>query len=236
MSSIAPHGVKGTDLVRTLATLLPDGAAVAGGRIVDGNGQLFDVEEAAIVRAVDKRQAEFRAGRTYARAALRTMGQSGQPMPPTADRYPQWPDGFIGSISHSDTICAAIVAQRLDYWGLGLDIEPTTRLDSDLYHLIGRPEERSLLSEPVEYPSGTVDRGKLVFAAKEAVFKAYYPGAGYFLDFQDASISFGETGTFTAVLVENVPSAATGRTLHGRWVLADGHIATLVAIKMPREM
>ena len=73
--------------------------------------------------AAHKRRAEFLAGRFCAqRALLRLTHQINSPGI-NADRSPLWPLGCVGSITHSDSWAAAIVAKQAHYLGLGLDIE-----------------------------------------------------------------------------------------------------------------
>ncbi|MEM6846531.1 MAG: 4'-phosphopantetheinyl transferase superfamily protein [Pseudomonadota bacterium] len=215
---------------QSLRALLPQNVSAAGGPIAQAQGPLFPGEEEAVARAVPVRQTEFRAGRTFARAALAHLGASQAAIPRAADRRPLWPTGVVGAITHSRHIAAAIAARSDHYLGLGVDLEPATPLDSALYRMIGRPQEQGGLAQPVHTGTGTVDRAKLVFAAKEAVFKAYYPLTRHFLDFQDATVGVDPDGRFTAVLVANVPPVPGHPVLHGRWMQVDRHILAVLTL------
>ena len=79
---------------------------------------------------------------------------------------------------------------------------------------------------------------RLLFSAKESVYKAWFPLARRWLGFEDARLSFDPgpdpaRGGFTArLLVEDLPSVA-GRpvtTLTGRYAVADGLLATAIAL------
>src|SRR5690606_967724 len=60
---------------------------------VEGNLQrLWPVEHAAISHAVPRRQREFAAGRTAARAAMSQLGWPPSAVPSAPDRSPIWPD------------------------------------------------------------------------------------------------------------------------------------------------
>jgi len=216
---------------QSLRKLLPSDVAIAGGGIIGDHTSLFAAEHTSIAGAAAVRQAEFAAGRTYARAALRTLGCSDQPILSAQDRRPIWPAGFTGSISHSRTLCVAIVACRQSYTSLGVDVEPAIPLKPILYSAVGRQEERQDFACPINTPMGMVDRGKLVFAIKEAVFKAYYPVTRFWLDFQHAMVDIDKhTQRFTVHLVEEVPEFPGAPTLTGRWSLFDGHILVALAL------
>ena len=122
-------------LVRT-AEMDPNAAADA----------LLPGEQAAIIHAVDKRRREFMAGRTCARRAMVALGEQAAPIPQGKDRAPIWPQGVVGSITHTDTRCAVAVARVADgFCSLGLDIEPATPINPELLRIICVPEERAYL-------------------------------------------------------------------------------------------
>ena len=68
------------------------------------NEGLLPEERGAVAKAVPKRVAQFTAGRVCARRALAQLGNT-EPVPILMgeDRAPQWPAGYVGSISHTDT-------------------------------------------------------------------------------------------------------------------------------------
>jgi len=74
---------------------------------------LFLEEKQAVDRAVPKRQREFAAGRMAARQAMAQIGKTPAPIPVNTDRSPHWPEGVVGSISHSLEIAVAVVASVL---------------------------------------------------------------------------------------------------------------------------
>ena len=104
-----------------LQSVLPRGAACAGGGLLSlSDAPLFPVEETSVAHAVPKRRTEFRTGRAYARAALAALGCAPAPIPVGESRQPLWPNGFLGSISHSGPWvgCAAVRCGRV-----GFDVE-----------------------------------------------------------------------------------------------------------------
>jgi len=145
-------------------------------------------EVAAVERAVPKRQREFAAGRVAARRALAEIGAKPVAIPSNADRSPAWPDGVVGSISHSDDIAAAAVAWKKDLTSVGFDIEESSRVTNELWNSLFSHEEiaalKSYRSEEEQCRWATV-----LFSAKEAFFKLQYPLTHEWLDFHAVKIT-----------------------------------------------
>ena len=165
-----------------------------------------------MAEAVTLRRAEFTTGRRLAREALARLGAIEVSLPPDCDRVPQWPEGFVGSISHSGGLCAALVGRAADFVGIGIDIERTTCVDPELKPLICRPDEINL--DISDGASSTLLR----FVAKEAFFKAYFPPTRSFLDFLDVNVSLDRGGDCFEVrlMKANSPSVCGSRTFAGR--------------------
>ena len=87
------------------------GADVLVARITDCEAALFPDEQAAVSRAVEKRRAEFAAGRSLARIALTEIGHAPCAIA-QADRAPVWPLGIVGSITHSNDYVAVCVVNQ----------------------------------------------------------------------------------------------------------------------------
>jgi len=74
---------------------------------------------------------------------------------------------------------------------------------------------------------------RLLFSAKEALYKAWFPLVGEWLDHQEAEISFDlQDGTFTALLSRDglIVDGRQIRRLHGRWVRNRGILVTAVVL------
>jgi 4'-phosphopantetheinyl transferase EntD len=177
-----------------------------------------------LARAVPKRQREFSAGRAAARGA---MARPDQPLPMRPDRAPLWPDGIVGSISHSDSACLAITAPQSQFRGLGLDLEPALPLDPALWETVLVAGERAWLETLPEQDRGLT--ATLIFAAKEAAFKAQYPISETLFGFEVLRVTITEQ-TFAARFTVPVPGFPEGAELHGLWASAAGHFLALVAI------
>lgn len=191
--------------------------------------ELFAAEAALVVRAVPKRRREFATARHCARQALAKLG-----LPPVpilaAQRAPQWPAGVVGSLTHCDGYRAAAVARAGEVPTLGIDAEPHAPLPAGVADLVVRPEEAVRLAA-LAGADHRVCWDRLLFCAKEAVFKAWYPLAGRWLDFQQASVTLGPDGTFQAQLLVPGPRVAGAEVsgFAGRWLAAGGLVVTAIA-------
>ncbi|MFC3085549.1 4'-phosphopantetheinyl transferase family protein [Tabrizicola soli] len=201
-----------------LARLFPPGVAVA--LVGIGAGELLPGEAAAVAGAVPARVAEFTAGRLAARRALAALGHPAAAIPAGPDRAPCWPEGMAGSIAHAAGVAVAAVRRGAS---LGLDVEADAGLEPDLWPLICDPQELAAL------PQG--DRGRavrLVFAAKEAVYKAQYPLTGRLIGFDAVRVTLEEDG-FVARLRQGVGPLPEGHRLRGRILRAGGLVLAGVA-------
>lgn len=171
-----------------------------------------------MARALPARRAEFAAGRAAARAALAALGLAPAAIPMGPDRAPVWPQGAVGSISHADGIALGIVARATGLRALGLDAEPDEALPEDVAAEILRPEERARVAASPD--PGRAAR--LVFAAKEAAYKAQHPLSGRLIDFAALSVTLGPGSALTAAFTEDAPPFAAGDRLSGRFARGAG--------------
>lgn len=150
------------------------------------------------------------------------------------DRRPVWPRGFTGSISHCRTLCGAIAARTDRHQSLGLDLDTRDDLDSDLVEQICRPSELREAEHARLGGAVRVHRPKLLFVIKEAVFKAYHPLTGYFLDFLEVTVTLHpRTGSFMARIDDRCPPLEHGRILTGRCGTMADHLVVVVAGSRP---
>jgi len=178
-----------------------------------------------------KRRAEFATGRRLARQALRRLGIEAAALLPGEDRGPRWPAGAIGSISHTGTLCAVVVARGGRLASLGLDIEGADRVDRTLWDsLFTAAEQRFLesLSGDARTASATT-----LFSAKECFYKWQRPLTGRFLGPLEVDVVLSDplsttAGHFTVQPHDELPLPANTR-LEGRWQRAEDHVVTLFA-------
>jgi 4'-phosphopantetheinyl transferase EntD len=192
---------------------------------------LFPDEEAVVAKAVDKRRREFATARACARKALAALGQPSVPIVTGPRGAPQWPPGVVGSITHCDGYRAAAVARAADVTTLGVDAEPDEPLPDGVLDLVAGPEERAWLGSPGTAAGPCWDR--LLFSAKESVYKAWFPLTGRWLDFSDAMLTFDPvTSTFIARLLVPGPMVGDRQVAEfaGRWLARDGLIVTAIVL------
>ena len=193
---------------------------------------LFPAEEAVIARAVDKRRREFTTVRACARTALARLGLPPVAILPGAAGAPQWPPGVVGSMTHCAGYRGCAVAWARDLLTLGLDAEPDEALPEGVLTTIALAEERAGLRALAQAaPAPCWDR--LLFSAKESVYKAWFPLTARWLGFEEAVITFDPAdGTFAARLLVPGPQL-DGRPLTGfagRWLARDGLVLTAIAV------
>lgn len=189
-------------------------------------------ERAAVSDAVPHRQREFAAGRQLAAGLMDELGLPRVPLIAHADRSPVWPDGVVGSITHCPSRVAVAVVRAADAGGIGIDIEPSTPLPEGLEPLVLTAEEAGQF---IGRPSmEQALRGRLVFSAKEATYKAVYPLTKQVLEFADLAVSW-EAGRFVAVLRRAAPPFRTGTRFAGSWALHHGYIGTAVVLGQDRS-
>lgn len=196
---------------------------------------LFPEEEALVARAVGKRRREFATARACARAALATLGVAPAPIVPGERGAPGWPPGIVGSITHCAGYRAAVVASASDVLTIGVDAEPDDVIPDGVLDMISLPGERARLKDLATAAPGT-NWDRLLFCAKEATYKAWFPLARRWLGFNDADITIDPAGgTFQVRLLVEAP-AIDGPPLTafaGRWMERDGLLLT--AITMPAQ-
>ena len=114
----------------------------------------------------------------------------------------------------------------------GFDAEPDAPLPDGVLDLVATPAEQARLAvTQLEPDSPNWDR--LLFGAKEAVYKSWFPLVGEWLDHQEAEILFDpQDGTFAALLSRDglIVDGRQIRRLHGRWIRKRGILVTAVVL------
>lgn len=184
-----------------------------------------------LAHAARSRRLAYVGGRLCAEQALRQGGASPQleiGRGPTGD--PRWPAGWIGSISHSSAIAVAAVARADSCIGMGIDVEPLlSPADSiAVLSMCTGDAERDQLRREVNSTVATT----VLFATKEAYFKAAFPVVGRFVDFTEVSVDFAD-GMGDRVYVHPNGSDGSSVTLpraYGRWSFLEDAVFVCVAI------
>jgi 4'-phosphopantetheinyl transferase EntD len=226
--------------VKVVATLLSgvlpdDGHALAAAEMYTDPPELAPLpeEEPLIARSVAKRRNEFITVRYCAREALGELGVAPVPILKGEKGEPCWPDGIVGSLTHCEGFRGAAVARHDAIRSVGIDAEPHDVLPKGVLDAISLPGERVELQA---LPTG-LHWDRILFCAKEATYKAWFPVTHRWLGFEDAHITFdvdgnGTSGGFESrILVD--PAALSGpplQTLAGRWSVCDGLTLTAIVL------
>ncbi len=218
-----------------LAEILPQGvvAVESFGRLPPRR-RLPGAEESAIVTADTRRQAEFAAGRECAHAALAELGAPPGPVPPGRAGEPRWPAGIVGSLTHCAGYRACAVARAQTVAAIGIDAEPARPLPAGLIETVAAPAELRPLAE-LRLARPELPWELLLFCAKEAVYKAWFPLTGHRLGFADVLVEFAATGAFTAQVtatgcVAGRPTGTAAARVAGRWLVRDGLALTAAMV------
>lgn len=193
---------------------------------------LLPQEERRMAGAVRKRRAEFATGRHLASLACAAWGLPRPVLDPDPNGAPTWPAGHVGSITHCDTWAGVAVARRADVASVGIDVEPAAPLPSEVVSTILTPRERRAAVGAWTDEAFARCFDRLVFCVKEAVFKAWYPLTGAWLDFRDAEIELATDGRWHA------RGSGVGADVQwsGGWAVHGGFAAAVVVLPVDGEL
>jgi 4'-phosphopantetheinyl transferase EntD len=227
------HRRRLSNLGGVIASLLPASVATAECRDDPTDAFLLPGEEAAVARAVAQRRREYTTVRHCARRALAALGLPPAAIVPGPRREPVWPAGVIGSMTHCSGYRAAAVALATHIVSLGIDAEEHAPLPVSVDTMVTLPEEREQLRTLAASHPDT-EWGRVLFSAKESVYKTWFPLTGRWLGFEEARLRLDPgAGTFTADLLVDGP-VVDGVPVHaftGRWLVRDGLVLTAIALR-----
>jgi 4'-phosphopantetheinyl transferase EntD len=201
-----------SELIRAV---LPDVADLVSAELYHDPPELSPMpeEEPLIARSVAKRRNEFVTVRHCARVAMGRLGLPDAPILKGEKGEPRWPDGVVGSLTHCEGYRGAVVGRSTAVRSVGIDAEPHGVLPDGVLGAISLPAERH---EIAALPAG-LHWDRILFCAKEATYKAWFPLTGRWLGFEDAHITFevdpsGVVGSFVSrILID--PVARSGLAL-----------------------
>ncbi|MER5217498.1 4'-phosphopantetheinyl transferase superfamily protein [Streptomyces sp. NPDC002838] len=199
---------------------------------------LLPEEEVLVAHAVPNRRRECTTVRHLARQALADLGRSPVPLLRGEQGAPLWPDDVVGSMTHCQGYRAAAVAERNRMASVGIDAEPHDPLPEGVLDIVSLPSERDHLAA-LRQQDPSVHWDCLLFSAKEAVYKTWYPLTGAWLDFSDARLTLRrEDRSFHAQVfatglsearAAGVAEAQIPREFSGRWAVRKGLVITTIA-------
>lgn len=190
---------------------------------------LLAEEASATTNFSEKRLAEFKLGRACARELLTSLGYADFPVRVGESRQPLWPDGLIGSISHTREFALCAIAPQQQITGLGIDIEVIEQEAFDLLAMVTSSEELERIRAKV---TGCHYLAKLLFSAKESVFKCQFTFTGEWLEFKDVSLNLDFVRRLFTTSIKDHDSLFN---ISGTWDVTDRHIVTAAWISQRIE-
>ncbi|MFK0690123.1 4'-phosphopantetheinyl transferase [Mesorhizobium sp. IMUNJ 23033] len=165
-----------------MIAIAPSSVRVGCRVISDGDENHLLPEEA---RSIPSRQPLMRrasgAARWIAHRLLTELGVNDVAILRTPSGAPAWPEGITGSFAHDDDMAVAAVAPVGHIRSLGIDVEPAQPLPDDIFALVATRADQT----------AAADRhlaGRILFCAKEAVYKAAYPLDREVLGYEDITV------------------------------------------------
>ena len=204
---------------------------------------LHPQERAYVSDAVPLRRVQFADARACARNALTDLtghGHADTVIGKGERGMPLFPRGTVGSLTHTTGFRAAVVARTDTLKSVGVDSEVAKPLPDgvsdavltprDLQHIAavqrhGQQHVQHHERDP-KFSSAENILGTVVFSAKEALYKSWFPLARVFLDFGEADIELHHDGTLTAFVHHDVASGVVPRRIPGRWMVGSGYVVT----------
>lgn len=175
-------------LAPALAALGRPGMSLGHRAIAPGDEQaLMPAELAGFADSLAVVRRRSGAARQVARGLLAAAGLPAGALPRRASGAALWPLGVVGSLAHDEDVAVAVVARASAYASLGIDIEPALPLPQGLPRMVATPGELARYSPDLI-------ASRVLFAVKEAVYKASHPLDGLFLEFHDIEVDL-EAGT-----------------------------------------
>lgn len=205
-----------------------------GTAISIGNSNISKQSTTTLYRN-EKRRIEFKAGR---QCAAQVLGRLEVPrdarwLVRATDGSPVWPEGIVGSISHTDGVAIAVAGRRQDYRGLGVDIE---RISYRTFEFVQRVCRKEDIENVVENPWVSVEQTiTMLFSIRESFYKCIYPVLHLDLDFHDCVVDVDFLNCrFQAKLFSQLEAfAANTLNVHGRMVWGGEYVVVLCIWQAP---
>ena len=179
-----------------------------------------------------RRVHQSRCARALAIELLGEQGQAVGEIRKDAGGAPVWPEGFVGSLAHTDGYAAAAVARRGACVALGIDVEPAQPLPGETGSIVLTDDERRWVERCAQ---ARPEAARLVFCAKECVHKCVHPLRDAWLEFSEVRIEFDEAmDRFVPhPLTPAATRALSGLRAEGRVFVREQHLVAVLALFDP---
>lgn len=195
MTGRSPSDCSEASLLSAMMSMAPPGIRLGcrSIRVGDENLLLPEEQRAVTTRDLEARRASG-AARHLARDLMVELGHPAAAIGRGPFGQPLWPAGLRGSLAHDRVMAVAAIVPGPADVSLGIDVEPAEPLPDDALPLV-------MTAGDDLGSAGLHLAGRILFAAKEAIYKAVHPLDGVILSHDDVVVSL---------------SAACGRTRAGR--------------------
>lgn len=180
---------------------------------------LLPAEEQTLGHPLMEARRASGAARIVARALLEEAGSAQTTLPKSPSGAPVWPTGFLVSLAHDSRVAVAALSTFQHVGALGIDVEPAEPLPADLLEFISTPSELASIGRDLL-------QGRLLFAAKEAVYKAINPIDHVFPEHHDIEVDLAQR----RAIVSN------GRTLDLRFCISTHLVALAFVTVTPSHL
>lgn len=183
-------------------------------------------------KAVASRKEEFVAGRICASVALSKLGFKLDSLPMGDKREPIWPEGIVGSISHTKGIALALVDKKSSSKSIGIDVEEIIKDDKrkTIERMVAFDKELAFINLFAQKNKAYT----VLFSAKEALYKLIYPLAPIYFGFEEARLVALdlETNSFVLELISDKPELQSyKRKYSGLFYEVDNKIISVLRVK-----
>jgi enterobactin synthetase component D len=172
---------------------------------------------------------EFLLGRCCAYEALFNLGNNADFLVRSKGGAPIWPDGFVGSISHTHGEILALATNQQHYLAVGIDIEKII-CEQDAFSLINlvlnSDEKKLILGMDVQEMLIVIT---LIFSAKESFYKLIDKASEIVLDFNVISLlNFNKNNFIFRINKKINAKFVEGLILKGFYLIKSTSIITLL--------
>jgi 4'-phosphopantetheinyl transferase EntD len=200
-----------------------------------GDPDALPAAEAALAaRFAPARRREFAAGRQCARRLLQELGADAPSLLSDEHRAPGWPPGVVGSIAHGAGLCVVALARRGAVRGLGVDVECDAPIGPAVRRRVCTEGEERLLAGADESEAGRV--AKLLFGAKEAIFKCVHPLWRRPLGLRDVEVRLDRAASrfhARALPVAGPGAGALVDAIEGFYAIREGRVLAGATLRAP---
>lgn len=217
-----------------LDQILPDYVAFEQVRGQQPIMPLHARERFALGMVTDDRLDEFTRGRHCAKRALKQLGIYIDILLIGETRAPLWPEGIVGSITHTAGYCGAGVVRSDRVLTMGIDVEAIANgpITDELLGVITTDAERQMLER---LPEAHTPWRQVLFSAKESLFKAWQPIMQRWLGFHDTDMRIDPENQSFSVRIptcnpEEMQYRNMPQVIAGRYVKDDEFVGTTVVV------